>query len=201
MLLQPPCDLCRPQSVNAEREHLLHNGGGFLVHDPLLFVLRVFHIPVGCVCAKTLAGFTLGLPCGTDFLAGVPCVHFAKHIADCGKLVLAPCAVYAVVDGDKVNAEVGKESIRIHPHLQIVAPEAAHVLYDNALDLALLDVGKHPLEARAVEVRPGIPVVLVVVPERRVAVFFAVAFQNLLLRRDLSRVISAKAFIGNIQGD
>lgn len=85
--------------------------------------------------------------------------------------------------------------------MQIVAPEAAHVLYDNALDLALLDVGKHPLEARAVEVRPGIPVVLVVVPERRVAVFFAVAFQNLLLRRDLSRVISAKAFIGNIQGD
>jgi len=35
--------------------------------------------------------------------------------------------------------------------LQIVTPEPAHILNDNALDLARLDVGKHPLESGPVE--------------------------------------------------
>jgi hypothetical protein len=37
-----------------------------------------------------------------------------------------------------------------------------YILYDDTLDFARLDVGKHPLEARTVEVRPGITVVYVV---------------------------------------
>ena len=51
MLFQPLGNLCRPQTVNTEGENLLHDGCGFFIHDPFLFILRVFDVPVwgnGC---------------------------------------------------------------------------------------------------------------------------------------------------------
>ena len=50
-----------------------------------------------------------------------------------------------------MNAKLWENNIGIHSHLEIIAPEAAHVLYDDALDPSCLDVGKHTLEARTVE--------------------------------------------------
>ena len=84
------------------------------------------------------------------------------HIADRGKLTFAACAVHAVIDGNEMNAKLRENNIGIHSHLEIIAPEAAHVLYDDALDPSCLDVGKHTLEARTVEVCAGIAVVLVI---------------------------------------
>ena len=75
--------------------------------------------------------------------------------------------------------------------MEIVAAQAGHILDDHPLDLARLDVGKHPLKARAVEICPGITVVLVVVPDGGIAVVAAILLQNLLLRWNLSRVFSA----------
>ena len=68
-----------------------------------------------------------------------------------------------------MNAELRENNIGIHSHLEIIAPEAAHILYDDALDPSCLDVGKHTLEARTVEVRTGITVVLVITAERRLS--------------------------------
>ena len=89
-------------------------------------------------------------------------------------------------------AVLRENNIRIHTHLQIVAPESAHVLYDDALNFASLNISKHTLEARTVEIRSRIAVILVIVPDSGIPVIFAVAFQNLFLRQDLSRVVSAK---------
>ena len=75
--------------------------------------------------------------------------------------------------------------------MEIIAPEAAHVLYNDTLDPPSLDVGKHTLEARTVEVCAGITIVLVIMAVGGNPVILAVAFQNLLLRRDLSRVFSS----------
>ena len=74
-----------------------------------------------------------------------------EHIADRGKLTFAACAVHTVIDGNEMNAKLRENNIGIHSHLEIIAPEAAHVLYDDALDPSCLDVGKHTLEARTVE--------------------------------------------------
>ena len=74
-----------------------------------------------------------------------------EHIADRGKLTFAACAVHAVIDGNEMNAKLRENNIGIHSHLEIIASEAAHVLYDDALDPSCLDVGKHTLEARTVE--------------------------------------------------
>lgn len=81
------------------------------------------------------------------------------------------------------NYMINNHHIGIHSHLEIIAPEAAHVLYDDALDPSCLDVGKHTLEARTVEVCAGIAVVLVIMAVGGNPVILAVAFQNLLLVR------------------
>ena len=76
--------------------------------------------------------------------------------------------------------------------MEIIAPETAHVLYDDTLDPSCPNVGKHTLEARTVEVCAGITVILVIMAVSGNPVILAVAFQNLLLERDLSRINSPK---------
>ena len=139
-----------------------------------------------------LAGLAFALPCSANLFGGIAGIHFVEHIADRGKLTFAACAVHAVIDGNEMNAKLRENNIGIHSHLEIIAPEAAHVLYDDALDPPCLDVGKHTLEARTVEVCAGITIVLVIMAVGGNPVILAVAFQNLLLRRDLSRSVFAK---------
>ena len=81
------------------------------------------------------------------------------------KLAVPAHTVHTIIDGNKVDAVLWKQHFRIHPDLQIVTPEPAHILNDNALDLARLDVGKHPLKSGPVEVGSRISVVLVVVAD------------------------------------
>ena len=181
MLFQPLGNLSRSKTVNTEGENLLHNGCGFFIDNPFLFVLLVFDIPVWGNGSQMFTGFSLALPCGADLLGSISGVHFVENIADSGKLILAPGAVNTVIDGNKVYAKLREKNIRIHTHLQIVAPESAHVLYDDALNFASLNISKHTLEARTVEVRSRIAVILVIVPDSGIPVVFAVAFQNLLL--------------------
>ena len=181
MLFQPLGNLRRSQTVNTEGENLLHDGCGFFIDNPFLFVLRVFDIPVWWNGCQMFAGFSFALPCGTDLLGSIAGVHFVENIADRGKLVFSACAVYTVIDGDKVYAKLREKYIRIHTHLQIVAPKSAHILYNDALDFASLNIGKHTLEARTVEVRSRVAVILVIVTDSGIPMIFTVAFQNLFL--------------------
>ena len=50
-----------------------------------------------------------------------------EHITDRGKLTFAACAVHTVIDGNEMNAKLRENNIGIHSHLEIIAPEAAHV--------------------------------------------------------------------------
>ncbi len=105
----------------------MHNGCGFFINDPFLFILRVFDIPVWGNGSQMFAGFSFTLPCGADLLGSIAGVHFVENIADSGKLILAPGAVNAVIDSNKVYAKLRKKNIHIHTHLQIDASESAHV--------------------------------------------------------------------------
>ena len=169
----------------------MHNGCGFFIGDPFLLILRLFDIPVRRNGSPMFAGFSFTLPCGADLFGSVVGVHFVENIADSVKLILAPGAVNAVIDGNKVYAKLREKKIRIYIHLQTITPETAHILYNDALYLVCLNIGQHTLKARTVEVCPGITVTLVIVPDSGIPVVFTVAFQNLLLRRDLSRVFSS----------
>ena len=111
------------------------------------FVLRAFHIPIG----RIFAGLAFALPCSANLLRGIAGIHFAEHIADRGKLTFAACAVNAVINANETNAKLRKNSIGIHSHLEIIAPEAAHAIYDDALDPSCLDA-----DVRTVEYQGGI---------------------------------------------
>ena len=191
LLFEPFSNLRGSLARCAQGEYLLYDGCGFFIDDPFLFVLRAFHIPIGRNGRQMLAGLAFALPCSANLFGGIAGIHFVEHIADRGKLTFAACAVHAVIDGNKMNAKLRENNIGIHSHLEIIASEAAHVLYDDALDPPCLDVGKHTLEARTVEVCAGITVVLVIMAVSSNPVILAVAFQNLLLRWDLSRIFSA----------
>ena len=183
LLFEPFSNLRGSLAGRAQGEYLLYDGCGFFIDDPFLFVLWTFHIPIGRNGRQMLAGLAFTLPCSANLLRGIAGIHFVEHIADRGKLTFAACAVHAVIDGNEMNAKLRENNIGIHSHLEIIAPEAAHVLYDDALDPPCLDVGKHTLEARTVEVCAGITVVLVIMAVGGNPVILAVAFQNLLLVR------------------
>ena len=61
-------------------------------------------------------------------------------------------------------------------YLQVVTSETAQILYDDTLDLAILNVSKHPLEARTVAVPPGITVVLIIMAESGNPMISAIPF-------------------------
>jgi hypothetical protein len=66
--------------------------------------------------------------------------------------------------------------------LQVVAPETAHVFYENPDYLTRFNVGKHRLEPLALERDPGNTIVHIVT-SCCVTVFLAIAIQNLFLHR------------------
>ena len=183
LLFEPFSNLRGAFAGRAQGEYLLYDGCGFFIDDPFLFVLRAFHIPIGRNGRQMLAGLAFALPCSANLFGGIAGIHFVEHIADRGKLTFAACAVHAVIDGNEMNAKLRENNIGIHSHLEIIAPEAAHVLYNDTLDPPSLDVGKHTLEARTVEVCAGITIVLVIMAVGGNPVILAVAFQNLLLVR------------------
>ena len=75
-----------------------------------------------------------------------------KYIADSGKLVFSACTVNTVIDGDKVYAKLREKNIRIHTHLQIVAPESAHILNNQCSDIACFNFFYQRLKAWAIEI-------------------------------------------------
>jgi hypothetical protein len=82
-----------------------------------------------------------------------------KKVTKRGEIVSSPGTVHTIIDGNEPHIEAGKNDFRIPTHLQIVAPETAHVFDDPGADQALLHKGKTLLDAGTVEVRSGIPVI------------------------------------------
>ena len=127
------------------------------------------------------AGASFGLPRCTNFLAGVLGVHLIEHVTDSGKLAVPAYTIHAVIHRNKVDAVFREQHFRIHTHLEIIAAKSGHIFDNNPLDLSSLYIGKHPLEAGPVEIRPGVPVVLIIVADSCIAVVAAIFFQNFFL--------------------
>ena len=77
------------------------NGGGFLVHQQMVFVLRVFLIPErGDTAGKTgLAGLSEGKRNGT-FLEISLLVHLVEDVLERRNVVILPHGVDTVIHGD-----------------------------------------------------------------------------------------------------
>lgn len=64
---------------NAQVENSFDDLGGFLVHNPFLFVRRVFHVPIGQIGAEMLPGVSFGLHDDPDFFAGIAGIEVVEQ--------------------------------------------------------------------------------------------------------------------------
>ena len=96
---------------------------------------------------------------GANLLAGVLRIEVIEQIAEGRELVITPAAVYSIIDGDESHVMAGKDQFRVVAHLQVITPEAAHVLHDPGADLAFFHQAKTFLHTGTVEIRAGVSVV------------------------------------------
>ena len=74
------CDLRRSESFHAKREDLSYYLGSRLINQPLLWIIRIFHIAVGQYCSQRNTRFALMLEYFAHLLRGVLGVHFIEPI-------------------------------------------------------------------------------------------------------------------------
>ena len=82
-----------------------------------------------------------------------------KKVAKGRKIVLSGRAVHIIVYRDKAHVVARKDQFRVVSHLQVVPPEAAHVLDDERPHKAPLHEGESLLNPRTVKIRPGVAVI------------------------------------------
>ena len=123
------------------------------------------------------------------FFCHALCKSVIEQITKRGEIVVPLVAVHAVIDGDIPNIALGKETLGIVAHFQIVPAHAGHILDNDGSDLSRLGQPDHLIPARTVKRHPG----NTIVNEKRgigETVVSRVLQKDFLLERDLSRGIS-----------
>ena len=144
-------DLRGTEAVHAPSKDLAHSLGCFLIHDPAVFVFRVFHVAVWRVSIEVFPCFPFGLHHSADFLACIFCIPLVDDVPKRGKLVVALLTVHSIVDSNKVNIVLREHDLSIHSHLQDVTAQTGHILENDPLDNTCFKVRNHFLEPRAVK--------------------------------------------------
>ena len=171
-------------ALDGQSENAAHHGGGFLVDQPMVFVFRVFPVAIDSTVGGRLAGFSLDPDGGFLLAAQVAQIPFVHDVEEGGKLVaVLVIAVHAVGDGDKVNAVLPEEFLRVKPGLQIVTPRPAHILDDHMGNLARLNICDELLPCRTLEIAAA-PAVVGIVTAVGVAPLLGIAFEVFFLIHD-----------------
>ena len=101
-----------------------------------------------------------------------------------GKLVaVLVVAVHAIGDGDKVNAVLPEEHLRVKAGLQVITTRPTHVLDNDMGHLSGLDVRHQPLPCRPFKIAAA-PSVIGVMAAVGVASLLGVAFEVFFLIHD-----------------
>ena len=105
-------------------------------------------------------------------------------IEEGGKLIaVLVVAVHAVGNGDKVDAVLPEEYLRVKAGLQIVAPRPAHIFDDHMGNLACLNIRDKLFPCRTLEIAAA-PAVVRIVPTVGVASLLGIAFEVFFLIHD-----------------
>lgn len=92
-------DLHRAATFHAEIKDVPDDLRRFLIHDPFLWILRIFPIAVRNVRCQVLTAFAFGLVDRSNLPAGVAGVELVEPVADSGKVIVD------TVSGEKLRAE------------------------------------------------------------------------------------------------
>ena len=103
-------------ALHAQIEDVLYNSGSFGVNDPMLGILRVFHIAVRDIDGQRNTSFTLCFLHGSDFAAGITGIKFVKPVFYSGKIVvnaIGISGIKTVIDGDKAYPVLRKGEVGV----------------------------------------------------------------------------------------
>ena len=114
-----------------------------------------------------------------------------EQVFDRGQLVLTLVGVDGVRHRHQPDIVFREKFLGQTAHLNVVPPQAGEVFDEHRRSLALLDLLEHGLEPRAIHRDAGNPIVKKM-DKVGVAFLLGNLGEQLLLRRDLSRVNSAK---------
>ena len=161
--------------------------GGFIVDNPLSRIVRVLFVTVRRK-AHGVAGIAAQFLGTAYFSADILCVPLVHDVAEGREIIVALVAVHTVVYGNEADVMLWKIGVGVIANLQIVPPQAGHILYDHSGYITGLYILQHLLKAGTVEIRPGIPVVHIKLCVGKM-MLFCVLGKQFFLRSDLSRVL------------
>ena len=101
-----------------------HHGGGFLVHQPVVFVLRVFFVAIDGVVGGGLARLSLDTVCCRNLFGLVTQIPFVHDIEKGGKLAAVLfLAVNVIGDSNKMNPILPEHYLGVKAGLQVVSAD------------------------------------------------------------------------------
>ena len=188
-------NLGHPHIAHTVSEHLEdvpHHIGGGWIYDEVVPVGGVFDITEGSVAAQVHPGLGSGPVGCLGFAGGLPGVEGVDHI---GKgeyqAIQTVLGVNVFCQGEEPDALFLEVMLDVHSHLGVFPSESGEILHDDRVDPPGLDIVDHPLEIRPFEICPAPTVITVIITDGDM-MLLTVLGENGLLRRDLSRVNSAK---------
>ena len=180
LFLQPAPDEVGAVSLQRPKEDLPDNGGGFLVHQQVVSVLRVFPIPKGGHAAGKLALLGFQQIRGMHLLGNILAIHLVQDILKGRNVVVLPQGVDPVIHGDVAHTVPGEEVLNEIACLQVVPAQPGEVFGNDKVDLSALDGLYHPFQVGALHVQPRVAIVLIDC-HNLPSLLFAVVFQHIPL--------------------
>ena len=165
--------------------------GGILVNDQMMLVRRVPLVTEGRVRPHKFTALRTGFPYRPNLFACVSAVKLVKQIQKTHRIQAAVviCGINSVVEGDKTATDGRKHIVDIPAKLNVVSAKPGKVLDQDKIDPLGLGIRYQPLDARTVEICPGIAVINIGV-DLIPALVTNVLLKKELLRSDLSRINS-----------
>ena len=146
-------DIIGAFSFNGQTKNAPHHSGSFLVDQPMVFVFKILLVAIDGAVGGRLAGFSLDADCSFLLAAQVTKIPLVHDVEEGSKFIaVLIVAVHAVGDGDKVDAMLPEEYLRVKSGLQIVSPRPAHILDDHMGYLACFNIRNQLLPGRSLEI-------------------------------------------------
>ena len=89
------------------------------------------------------------------FFTGIFGVKIVKQISERSKIIVALCAVHAVIDCDIAYISFNEKDFRIIADFQIITPQAGHILDNDCRHVSGFNLCNHTVKIRSVKSYTG----------------------------------------------
>ena len=124
-LIQSGSDAPDGDAVLIHGKYHLHILADRFINNELVLILRGLLVAVGSKSTYKLAAFLLDLQAGTDFHGDVLAVGIVNQVLERNdegvRLRIAGQTVVSIVDGNKPDAELRKDLLKIAPAVDVVS--------------------------------------------------------------------------------